>query len=267
MTEKHRGVHKLAPAATRRGLRSAAKASAATKRRTSDDNAHEDALPIIPRAEDLTRAEVVASEAPKLSGPDTDGDALEVQPHPDPRPGTEPAVSEKSEPSDKGGGEAFELQLAQKAAAARIEARPATTEARKRDACQPSLSVVAAGPGIEVGSEPMATESKGGNGSLPGPDVATDAAGALAEMHRDAEVSVRYAGLPPRSKARLEELLNQWAAWHAENVEQRDEGNQLLVSITRQVEVGALAVCVARSDCSFPTGGYFFTGRSWNAAG
>eukprot|EP00208_Stichococcus_sp_RCC1054_P000643 CAMPEP_0206147706 /NCGR_PEP_ID=MMETSP1473-20131121/34305_1 /ASSEMBLY_ACC=CAM_ASM_001109 /TAXON_ID=1461547 /ORGANISM="Stichococcus sp, Strain RCC1054" /LENGTH=47 /DNA_ID= /DNA_START= /DNA_END= /DNA_ORIENTATION= len=47
----------------------------------------------------------MAPEAPDLSEPDTSGDPLEVQPRPDPQPGTESAVPEQSEPPDDDGGE------------------------------------------------------------------------------------------------------------------------------------------------------------------
>lgn len=52
-----------------------------------------------------------------------------------------------------------------------------------------------------------------------------------------ASVAVTYRGLPPRSKARLVTLLNEWACWHHENAPDIDASNQLLLPIAKQIEV------------------------------
>jgi hypothetical protein len=52
-----------------------------------------------------------------------------------------------------------------------------------------------------------------------------------------ASASVTYQALPPRSKARLVTLLNEWACWHQDYVAEVDASNRLLLPIARQIEV------------------------------
>lgn len=57
-----------------------------------------------------------------------------------------------------------------------------------------------------------------------------------------ASASVTYQALPPRSKARLVTLLNEWACWHQDYVAEVDASNRLLLPIARQIEAAQPAI-------------------------
>lgn len=145
-----------------------------------------------------------------------------------------------------------ELQLAQRQAAALAADRRAAAQAR-RDARSAS-----GGSGVPTEHDAAKSSVAAGGGETEGAAVkaAVPEAAAAEAAAEAAKVTIRYAGLAPRSKARLEVLLNDWAAWHAENVQHSNDGSQLLVSIMRQVEVGFNCCCaleMTRPLLQFPT--------------
>lgn len=131
-----------------------------------------------------------------------------------------------------------ELQLAQRQAAALAADRRAAAQARRdaRSAPGGSGAPTEHDAAAQETTSSVATEGAAVKAAVPEAAPAEAAAEA-------AKVTIRYAGLAPRSKARLEVLLNDWAAWHAENVQHSNDGSQLLVSIMRQVEVGFPCCC------------------------
>lgn len=137
---------------------------------------------------------------------------------------------------DEADGDVDELKLAQSHAAALLRSRVAATNAEE-DSLAKKNKVPA---GTQAGHEAVAA-SLGTESSFEEPEA----------LEVVASVAVAYRGLPPRSKARLVTLLNEWACWHHGNALDTDAGNQLLLPIAKQIEVLARSLCgLSRSQCS-----------------